>query len=69
MRDSEQDPAQTEGAKAKRVASYKAKKEAARAWLAENPGPHDQEVYRSEIPPKLGDVTLPQMMRATGLAR
>jgi hypothetical protein len=68
MRSSERDPAQTEEAKTKRVAAYKSRKEGARAWLANNPGPHDPAVYRSEILPGLGSVTLPQMMRATGLS-
>ena len=68
MRDSESDPAQTIEAKAKRVAAYVERKERARAWLHENPGPHDPSAFRSEILPGLASVTLPQMMRAPGLA-
>jgi len=66
MRGSEQDPAQTEEAKAKRIVAYKGRKEAARAWEQKNPGPHDRAEYRSEILPGLASVTLPQMMRANG---
>lgn len=67
MRGSANDPAQTAEAKAKRVTAYQQRKEAARAWEQANPGPHDPELYRSEILPGLAAVTLPQMMRATGL--
>lgn len=67
MRSSDRDPAQTDEAKAKRVAAYKSRKDAARTWTKENPGPHDHAVYRAKILPLLARVTLPQMMRATGL--
>jgi hypothetical protein len=67
MRSSDHDPAQTDDAKAKRVAAYKSRKKAARAWAKKNPGPHDVAFYRAEILPRLATVTLPQMMRATGL--
>lgn len=67
MRSSGTDPAQTAEAKAKRVALYVEQKDRARAWLRENPGPHDPAVYRSEVLPGLTKVTLSQMMRATGL--
>lgn len=67
MRAAERDPAQTIEAKAKRVVAYVKRKEDARAWLRENPGPHDRSLYRSEILPMLTEVTLPEMMRATGL--
>jgi hypothetical protein len=67
MRGSEHDAAQTDEAKAKRLAPHKRRKEVARAWEQENPGPYDAQVYRTEIQPRLADVTLPQMMRATGL--
>jgi hypothetical protein len=67
MRSSDQDPAQTNDAKAKRVAAYKARRAAARAWGRKNPGPHDPEVYRTEILPLLAGVTSSRMMRATGL--
>lgn len=67
MRASDHDPAQTLQAKARRVAAYKGRKEAAREWALENPGPHDPAVYRSEILPGLASVTVPQMMRATRL--
>jgi len=67
MRRSEHDPAQSEEAKAKRVAAYRKRKEAARAWERENPGPHHPDAYRLEILPRLAMATLPQTMRATGL--
>jgi hypothetical protein len=67
MRGSERDPAQSDDAKAKRVAAYRKRKEAARAWEQDNPGPHDTQAYRAEILPSLAGATLPQMMRATGL--
>ena len=68
MRSSDRDPAQTAEAKAKRVATYVSRRDAARAWELANPGPYDREFYRSAILPHLASVTLPQMMRATGLA-
>jgi hypothetical protein len=43
------------------------RKEGALAWERENHGPHDVAVYRSEILPHLAQVTLPQIIRATGL--
>jgi hypothetical protein len=67
MRASADDPARSPEAIAKRVATNAMRREAARAWEQENPGPHDRQVYRSETLPSLADVTLPQMMRATGL--
>lgn len=51
MRTSADDPAQTPEAKAKRIAAYQARKERARSWMRENPGPYDPEVFRSEILP------------------
>lgn len=67
MRDAEQDPAQTLEAKVKRAAAYSARKESARVWLRDNPGPHDPEEFRRDILPGLITVTVPRMMRATGL--
>jgi hypothetical protein len=67
MRSAGHDPAQTGEAKAKRVASYKDRKADARVWEKQNPGPHDPVMYRTEILPRLPEVTVPQMMRATGL--
>jgi len=67
MRGSQSDPAQTAEAKAKRIAAYVERKERARAWLHENPGPPDRNFYKSEILPGLPNVTLPQMIRATSL--
>lgn len=67
MRISENDPAQTSEAKAKRAIAYRARKASAREWLARNPGPHDPAIFRAEILPGLAQVTLPKMMRATGL--
>lgn len=68
MRSSPDDPARTPDAIAKRVAKHAEQHEAARAWEAENPGPHDREIFRSEIAPLLSRVSLPQMMKATGLS-
>jgi CRISPR-associated endonuclease Cas1 len=67
MRSSDVDPAQTDEAKAKRVATYKSRKAAARAWGKANPGPHDPVTYRTQVLPRLSAVTVPQMMTATGL--
>jgi hypothetical protein len=64
MRSLDHDPAQTDHAKAKRVATYKGRKEAARIWTHANPGPHDPEFYRTDILPELARLTVPQMMRA-----
>ncbi len=67
MRASADDPARSPRAVAKRVATNTARREAALAWERENPGPHDAEEFRRDILPALGQVTVPQMMRATGL--
>jgi hypothetical protein len=67
MRSSDVDPAQTADAKAKRDAAYKSRKEAARTWAKQNPGPHDPAIYQTEILPGLMSVTLPQLIQATGL--
>lgn len=67
MRASEHDPAETAEAKAKRIAAYVKRKEDARAWEQENPGPHNPGMFRSEVLPNLASVTVPQMLRATGL--
>lgn len=68
MRTSANDPAQSEEAKARRVASYTKRRSASRIWEKANPGPHDHGRFRTEILPRLADATLPQMMRATGLS-
>lgn len=68
MRASADDPARSPEAKAKRVATNAARREAALAWEQENPGPHNTEKFRREILPGLAEVTLTQMMRATGLS-
>lgn len=67
MRASPNDPARTPQAVAKRVATNAIRREAALAWEKEHPGPHDSEVFHRDILPRLADVTLPQMIRATGL--
>ena len=67
MRASADDPARSPEAIAKRVKANSERRKAALAWERKNPGPHDPEVFRSEILPALERVTLPQMMRATGL--
>lgn len=67
MRASDRDPAKSPEAIAKRVATYAKRKEASRLWEHENPGPHDRADFRDRILPALGHVTLPEMMRVTGL--
>lgn len=67
MRAAADDPARSPRAIAKRVATNAARREAALAWERKNPGPHDVENFRQEILPALARVTVPQMMRATGL--
>jgi CRISPR-associated endonuclease Cas1 len=67
MRASADDPSRSPEAVAKRVKTNSERRKAALAWERKNPGPHDPEMFRSEILPTLGRVTLPQMMRATGL--
>jgi CRISPR-associated endonuclease Cas1 len=67
MRASANDPARSPEAIAKRVAANGARRKAALAWERENPGPRDSEEFRERILPGLAGVTLPQMMRATGL--
>lgn len=67
MRASADDPARSPQAIAKRVAKNAARREAALAWERQNPWPHDLERFTREILPGLASVTVPQMMRATGL--
>jgi hypothetical protein len=67
MRASKQDPAKTPEAMARRVEAVAKRKEAARLWESINPGPHDVEAFRREVLPALIHVTVPAMMRATGL--
>jgi len=67
MRASPDDPARSAAAVAKRVATNAERRKTALEWEKRNPGPHDREVFRTEILPGLQKVTLPQMMRATGL--
>jgi hypothetical protein len=67
MRASDSDPARSPEARAKRPATNARRRQEALAWEQMNPGPHDQEVYNSEILPRLRKVTLPQKMQATGL--
>lgn len=54
-------------AKARRVATNARRRQEALAWERDNPGFHDPKVFRLEILPRLQQVTLPQMMKATGL--
>jgi len=68
MRASSDDPARSPEAVAKRVATNAERRESALAWEGQNPGPHDPELFRREIAPSLQNLTLPQMMRATGLS-
>lgn len=67
MRGSPDDPARSAEAVAKRVATNAERRNATLAWERQNPGPRDAEAFRREILPRLQDVTLPQMVRATGL--
>jgi CRISPR-associated endonuclease Cas1 len=67
MRASPDDPARLPEAKAKRLASNAVRREAARAWERENPGPYYTDEFRMTILPGLEKATLTQMMRATGL--
>jgi CRISPR-associated protein Cas1 len=67
MRASPDDPARSAEAIAKRVATNADRRRVALTWELRNPGPHDPEVFRTDILPGLLKVTLPQMMRATGL--
>jgi CRISPR-associated endonuclease Cas1 len=68
MRSSPNDPARSSEAIAKRVATYSKRREAARLWQRENPGPHHKDQFRRDVLPRLQAVTLPQMVRATGLS-
>jgi hypothetical protein len=68
MRASPNDPAKAPQAVAKRVAAHAERLKAARAWELQHPGPHDVEAFKREIAPSLIDVTLPKMMRVTGLS-
>jgi hypothetical protein len=68
MRSSEADPAQTPEAKAKRVAAFRKRKQTAKEWERANPGPHDREDFVRDVLPGLSNVTLPAMMKATGLS-
>lgn len=67
MRHSDNDPAKTPEAIAKRVAKVAQRKDEARVWEMSNPGPYDSETFRNEILPGICEVSLPTMMRATGL--
>jgi uncharacterized Zn finger protein (UPF0148 family) len=69
MRASPDDPAKRPEAIAKRVAAHRARLEAARAWEREHPGPYDRETYLREILPRLQEVTVTQIVRATGLSQ
>lgn len=62
------DPAKSSEAVAKRVAAHAERRKAALAWEEANPGPRDMDSFRREIAPALFDLTLLQMMRATGLS-
>jgi hypothetical protein len=67
MRSSDEDPAQTPEAKAKRSAAISERARLAREWKRENPGPYDREEFFREVLPGLARVTLPAMVNATGL--
>lgn len=67
MRTSAEDPAQTREAKAKRVKAVSDRARMAREWKRANPGSYDREEFRREVLPGLASVTLPEMMKATGL--
>jgi CRISPR-associated endonuclease Cas1 len=67
MRSSDEDPAQTPEAKAKRSAAISERARLAREWKRENPGSYDREEFVREVLPGLARVTLPAMVNATGL--
>ena len=68
MRASGDDPARTPEAVAKRVAAHAEQRKKALAWDANNPGPHNSDAFRRDVLPALANITLPQMMKATGLS-
>jgi len=67
MRSSAEDPAQTAEAKAKRTLSLAKRARLAKEWGRAHPGPYDRQEFVREIVPRLANVTLPVMMKATGL--
>jgi hypothetical protein len=67
LRSSSEDPAQTAEAKAKRAASLAHRVRAAKEWERAHPGPHNRAAFIRDVLPLLDQVTLPAMMKATGL--
>jgi hypothetical protein len=67
MRSSGEDPAQTAEAKAKRARSLAERTRLAKEWEQANPGHHDRREFTRRILPRLENVTLPAMVKATGL--
>jgi hypothetical protein len=56
------------GRRPKRVATNAVRRKAALEWERSNLGPFDAQEFRLRILPKLRAVTIPEMMRVTGLS-
>jgi hypothetical protein len=69
MRRADDDPAQTPEAKAKRVASWKERMLAVRAWERLNGKVHDWDRYEAEVVPIINGMTVPELVQVTGLSR
>ena len=67
MRASDADPARSSEARVKRVETNAERRRAALAWEQGNPGPYDYGAFETQTLRRLQAVTLPQMMKATGL--
>ncbi len=68
MRASVEDPAQTAEAKKRRATKLSERMRAIRAWESSNGKVHDWSCYDSEVLPLIVTMTVPELMRLTGLS-
>jgi len=68
MRASAQDPAHSAAARRQRAETSRATSSAMRAWERDHRRP-DPEIYEREILPRIQEMTVPQLMKITGLSQ
>ena len=68
MRASPDDPAYSEEARRKRAETSRATSSAMRAWEREH-GKGDPRIYEREVLPRIQEMTVPELMKLTGLSQ
>ena len=68
MRMAAKDPAQSQAAKSKRIATSRERMLAVRAWERRHGKTHDWDRYQADVVPILSELTVPELVSLTGLS-